>query len=192
MPYALLLFVAMPIIEIAVLLRVGGALGWFPTLVIVIITAFLGTAMLRQQGLATLNKARQRLSSGEMPAEELLEGMLLLVGGVLLLTPGFVTDSFGFACLIPVTRQWLARYLATRSFVSVAGVAGAGGASGGNQGQSRPVGAPVGSGSTLGAQQNANADKHATLDAGGRPQPQESTNASSDDVVDAEYRRVDD
>ena len=109
MPFALILFIAMPIIEIAVLLRVGDSLGWLLTLGIVVFTAVLGTAMLRQQGLATLNKARQRMSSGEMPAEQLLEGLLLMVGGVLLLTPGFVTDAFGFACLVPWTRQWLAR-----------------------------------------------------------------------------------
>ncbi|MFK7995633.1 MAG: FxsA family protein [Granulosicoccus sp.] len=117
MPYALFLFIAMPIIEIAVLLRVGDAFGWIPTLLIVVVTAIIGSGMLRQQGLATLNKARQRMDSGEMPAQQLLEGILIMIGGVLLLTPGFVTDAFGFACLIPLTRQWLAGKLSARAVV---------------------------------------------------------------------------
>jgi UPF0716 protein FxsA len=115
MPYILLLFILMPIIEIAVLIQVGGAIGLWATLAIVILTAVLGTAMLRQQGLATMNQVRQRLGAGEMPAQQIIEGLLLLVGGVLLLTPGFVTDAFGFTCLFPLTRQWLARQIAARS-----------------------------------------------------------------------------
>jgi len=117
----------MPIIEIAVLIQVGGALGLVPTLAIIVATAILGTIMLRQQGLATLAKARGRMSSGQLPAEQLMEGVLLLIGGVLLLTPGFVTDAFGFFCLVPFTRQWLARKLASRSTVGMftqAGTAG--------------------------------------------------------------------
>lgn len=116
MPYALLLFIAMPILEIALLLRVGDAFGWLPTLLIVIATAILGSAMLRQQGLATLNTAKTRMGSGEMPAQQLLEGLLIMIGGVLLLTPGFVTDAFGFSCLIPLSRQWLASKLSGQVF----------------------------------------------------------------------------
>lgn len=115
MPLILVLFIAMPIIEIAVLIKVGGALGLLPTLVIIIATAILGTFLLRQQGLSTLNRARSRLASGQLPAEQMMEGMLLLVGGVLLLTPGFVTDAFGLFCLFPLTRQWLAKRIAARS-----------------------------------------------------------------------------
>lgn len=107
----------MPIIEIAVLIQVGGILGLLPTLLIIVLTAILGTFMLRQQGLATLDRARNRLASGQLPAEQLMEGVLLLIGGVLLLTPGFVTDAFGFFCLIPPTRQWLARRIASRSII---------------------------------------------------------------------------
>lgn len=121
MPYAVAIFIIMPIVEIALLLRVGDAVGWIPTLLIVIITAIVGSGMLRQQGLATLNKARQRMGVGEMPAEQLLEGILIMIGGVLLLTPGFVTDAFGFACLIPITRQWLAARLSARAIVGFSG-----------------------------------------------------------------------
>ena len=155
MPYVLLLFVSLPILEIAVMLKVGDVIGWLPTLAIVILTAFLGTTMLRQQGMATLNIARQRLDAGEMPAQQMLEGMLLLVGGVLLLTPGFVTDAFGFVCLVPVTRQWIAQKIASRSIVSVGGVVGFG------RGGRRPSGTDpieggttVGSGSTPGARES--------------------------------------
>ncbi|MBX2838952.1 MAG: FxsA family protein, partial [Gammaproteobacteria bacterium] len=87
MPYLFLLFILMPIIEIAVLIQVGRSIGVLLTIAIVIATAILGTAMLRHQGMATLRKAQTRMQSGEMPAQQLLEGLLLVVGGVLLLTP---------------------------------------------------------------------------------------------------------
>ncbi len=125
MPYLLVLFIAMPIIEIALLLRVGEVFGWWPTLLYVIATAILGSSMLRQQGLATLNKARTRMDSGEMPAQQLLEGVFIMIGGVLLLTPGLVTDLLGFLCLIPVTRQWASAQLSTRAFVGFSGGMGA-------------------------------------------------------------------
>jgi len=117
LPYFFALFILMPIIEIAVLIKIGGVLGLLPTLLIIVLTAILGTFMLRQQGLATLERAKSRLASGQLPAEQLMEGVLLLIGGVLLLTPGFVTDTFGFFCLIPPTRQWLAKRIASRSVV---------------------------------------------------------------------------
>lgn len=115
MPYLFLLFVLMPIIEIAVLIKVGGAIGGWTTIGIVILTAVIGTFMLRQQGMATLNRAQMRMQQGEMPAQQMIEGLLLLVGGVLLLTPGFITDFFGFCTLIPISRQFLANQLAKRS-----------------------------------------------------------------------------
>ena len=105
----------MPILEIGVLIRVGGWLGLWPTLVIVILTAVLGTWMLRQQSTATLQVAQNRLQAGELPAQQIFEGLLLLVGGVLLVTPGFVTDAFGFVCLIPWSRRWLAGQIASRT-----------------------------------------------------------------------------
>lgn len=192
MPYILLLFVAMPIIEIAVLLRVGSALGWLPTLAVVIVTAILGSAMLRQQGLATMATARQRLDAGEMPAQQLLEGMLLLIGGVFLLTPGFVTDAFGFACLVPWTRRWLSAKIAARSTISFGGIAGAGGVSGaGIPGQGGSKGQTVGSGSTSGARQADAVTEPLDGYAGGKPQPDSAPSAQSGDIVDAEFRRVD-
>lgn len=192
MPYVLLLFVTMPIIEIAVMLKVGDAIGWFTTLAIVILTAVLGTAMLRQQGLATLNKARQRLDAGEMPAQQLLEGMMLLVGGVLLLTPGFVTDTFGFLCLVPFTRQWMASRIAQRSLVSVGGVTGFGGGPGSAGYRAGGAGGTtVGSGSTEGARASDASPSDVSV-AGGRPTPTGSSQANAGTIIDADYRPVDD
>lgn len=188
MPYALLLFVAMPIVEIAVMLKVGDAIGWFTTLSIVILTAVIGTTLLRQQGLATLNKARQRLDAGEMPAQQMLEGMLLLLGGVLLLTPGFVTDAFGFVCLIPVTRQWLASLIARRSVVGVSGVTGFGRGAPRDAGQGSTT---VGSGATAGARKSE-ATYDDLAEAGGRPRPQTPDSTATGQVIDADFKRLDD
>ncbi len=118
MPYLFLLFVLIPIIEIGLLIQVGGMIGLLPTLAIVILTALIGTAMLRQQGMATLQTAQQRMQSGQMPAQEIGEGLILVVGGALLLTPGFATDAFGFACLIPFTRRWMAKRIAAKAMLN--------------------------------------------------------------------------
>ncbi len=182
MPYALIMFVAMPIIEIAVLLRIGSALGWFPTLAIVIITAILGTMMLRQQGLATLNIAKQRMSAGEMPAQQMLEGVILMIGGVLLLTPGFVTDAFGFACLIPFSRRWLAARIAARSVVGFGGV---GGISMGSR-----SGMPPGNTQTGAQGSSANSPYHSPGNPQGRPSSPE--RKSTGDVIDGDFHRIDD
>lgn len=115
MPYVFLAFVAVPIIEIALFMQIGSAIGTWNTIAIVILTAVLGTWLLRQQGMATLMNAQMRLQSGEMPASAIMEGLLLLVGGVLLLTPGFMTDAVGFFCLIPVSRRFLANLISKRA-----------------------------------------------------------------------------
>lgn len=170
MRYALLLFILMPIIEIAVLLRVGSAIGWLSTLGVVILTAIIGTVMLRQQGLATLTRAQQRLGAGEMPAEQMLEGVALMIGGVLLLTPGFVTDAFGFMCLIPPTRLAILRFVKSRSTIGLAGVVAG----------STPRSA---AGSQPGSQPGSHPGSHS-----GAPGPKAS---SSNDVIDGDFHRVD-
>ncbi|MBK1885476.1 FxsA family protein [Marinobacter sp. DY40_1A1] len=108
MPIFLFIFIVMPIAEMAVLIQVGSVIGVFNTIGFVLLTAVVGAWLLRQQGLATLLKANQRLNSGELPAKEVAEGLILAVGGVLLLTPGFITDAVGFLCLLPFSRHWLA------------------------------------------------------------------------------------
>ncbi|NQY65105.1 MAG: FxsA family protein [Alteromonadaceae bacterium] len=102
-----LLFVIVPIIEITVLMHVGAWLGAWPTIGIVIFTAWLGAKNVRQQGLATLNSVQTKMAHGEMPSNEIIAGIMLLVAGVLLLTPGFVTDAFGLSLLVPAVRQSL-------------------------------------------------------------------------------------
>lgn len=106
-----LLFVIIPIIEIAVLMQVGAVLGVWTTLAIVIITAWLGAKNVRQQGITTLQSVQTKMAQGEMPSDEIMAGVLLLVSGVLLVTPGFVTDAFGLALLVPAVRAVLIRNL---------------------------------------------------------------------------------
>ncbi|CAN7290846.1 membrane protein FxsA [Aquipseudomonas alcaligenes] len=102
--FLLLLF---PIIELAVLIQVGSVIGVLPTLLLVIGTGVLGSVLLRVAGVATAWRAREKLARGEMPEQEMLEGLLIAVGGGLLLLPGFISDIFGVLCLIPFTRRLL-------------------------------------------------------------------------------------
>ncbi len=113
--FIFMLFIAVPIIEIAVLIKVGGILGFWITLLFVVLTAALGTLMLRAQSISTLQAVQARMGAGELPATQLIEGVILLVGGVFLLTPGFITDGFGFFCLIPLCRRWLANKVLSRT-----------------------------------------------------------------------------
>jgi UPF0716 protein FxsA len=99
------LFIIIPIIEISVLMQVGELLGMWPTIGIVILTAWLGAKYVRQQGLATMQSVQAKMAQGEMPSSEIVTGLMLLVAGVLLVTPGFVTDIFGLLLLLPSVRQ---------------------------------------------------------------------------------------
>lgn len=114
----LFLFIIMPIVEMVILIKVGGLIGALNTVGLVLLTAVIGAALLRHQGLSTLLKANQRLNSGELPAQEVAEGLILAVGGALLLTPGFVTDGIGFLCLLPGSRHWLAGQALKRMVVA--------------------------------------------------------------------------
>lgn len=115
MPLPLLLFIFIPAIEIVVLIQVGGLLGATTTLLLILATAFIGYRLLRIQGFDTLWRGQQKLARGELPAQELIEGVLLAFCGALLLTPGFITDLIGFAGLVPVWRRALGRRLLARS-----------------------------------------------------------------------------
>lgn len=106
-PILFLLFLAVPVAEIYLLIQVGQRIGALPTVGLVVGTAVLGAALLRHQGISTLMKAREMMDRGELPAMQLLEGLFLVVGGALLLTPGFVTDAVGFLCLVPALRRWV-------------------------------------------------------------------------------------
>lgn len=109
-----LIFVAIPIIEIMLLLRVNEAIGFPSTFALVIITAVIGSYLWRTEGRRTLSHARAKLAQGEFPSSELIQGILIGAGGLLLLTPGFATDLFGFLCLLPFTRRRLAQSLASK------------------------------------------------------------------------------
>jgi UPF0716 protein FxsA len=126
MRFLFALFIAVPIIEMVVLIQVGQQIGALWTVALVLLTAFIGINLLRHQGLATLSRASWRIQSGQIPAQEMLEGILLAVGGALLLTPGFVTDAIGFLLLVPFTRQFFASRLMGR-FKSFSSANGAGG-----------------------------------------------------------------
>ncbi|MCW8831437.1 MAG: FxsA family protein [Gammaproteobacteria bacterium] len=104
-----LLFVIIPLVELYLIIKVGGYIGAFWTVMIVIGTAIIGVNLLRMQGFNTLRRAQQNMERGAMPAMEMMEGIVLAVGGALLITPGFLTDTLGFICLIPFTRQALIR-----------------------------------------------------------------------------------
>ena len=120
-PLLAVLFLAVPIVEIYLLIQVGQVIGAGWTIFLVVLTAVLGVALLRVQGLSTLNRAQQKLAHNELPAREILEGMGLLVAGALLLTPGFCTDAIGFLLLFPPTRLWLVSAVASRMVVVTAG-----------------------------------------------------------------------
>jgi UPF0716 protein FxsA len=108
-----ILFLTIPLIEIAILLEIGKMFGVGYTIALVIGTAALGAALLRHQGLSTLAKVQMNMNQGNLPATELIEGLMLLIAGALLLTPGFFTDVFGFLVLIPTLRRHIAQSLLT-------------------------------------------------------------------------------
>lgn len=119
------LFVGVPILEIALFIQVGGWLGLWPTLGIVILTALAGTLLLRTQGVQTLGRLQSSVSEGKNPMDPIAHGALILIAAVLLLTPGFFTDITGLSLLIPTVRKYLiksgANKFATKGFVFASG-----------------------------------------------------------------------
>ena len=108
MRFLVILFIAMPIIEMWLLIVVGQHLGASLTIIMVVFTAVIGLHGLRSQGLSTLKRLQDKLSSQQLPAKEIVEGVILAIGGAFLLTPGFITDILGFSCLLPFIRKlWL-------------------------------------------------------------------------------------
>ncbi len=101
-------FVVVPIVEIALFLQIGSFIGVPATLALVILTAIAGTALVRSQGIEVIRKVQSAANRGEMPVAALAQGLFVLVAGILLLTPGFATDTLGFALLIPPVRELIA------------------------------------------------------------------------------------
>jgi UPF0716 protein FxsA len=101
----LLLFIAVPIIELALLVKLGTLVGFWPTLALVLVTGTLGALLTRSQGLRVVRQIQAEMAVGQMPAASLIDGLLVLIGGVVLLTPGLLTDIAGLVLLMPPTRD---------------------------------------------------------------------------------------
>lgn len=103
----ILLFVAVPLVELAILLQVAQVIGLVPTIALVVTTGVAGAALARHQGLRAFLAVQEELASGRLPGRSLLDGLSILVGGAFLLTPGILTDIAGFSLLVPLSRRWL-------------------------------------------------------------------------------------
>jgi UPF0716 protein FxsA len=105
----ILIFIIVPLIEILLLIEIGSRIGTLNTLLVIILTGILGASMMRHQGFTIIRNIQADLSQGRMPTGELINGALVLAGGIVLLTPGFFTDAVGFILLIPATREYIRR-----------------------------------------------------------------------------------
>lgn len=121
LPVFAILFLVIPFIEIWLLIKVGGVIGALPTILLLIFSGIFGVSLLRHQGLVTLTKFQREMQAGQRPAQALLEGTMMLLGGLLFIIPGFFTDMIGLILLLPPTRYLLVKALLKRGMVSVAG-----------------------------------------------------------------------
>jgi UPF0716 protein FxsA len=117
-PVLTLIFLVVPVVEIFLLIQVGSVIGAWWTIGLVVLTAVIGVRLLKIQGISTLARAQEKMQSGDMPAQEMMEGIGLIVAGAFLLTPGFFTDGVGFCLLIPPIRGWLVQKVVSRMAVS--------------------------------------------------------------------------
>ena len=121
--FLFILLLAVPIVEIALFIKIGGLIGLWPTIGIVIATALAGAALLRSQGLATLRSARASLAENRFPLDQVFDGLCLAVAGALLLTPGFFTDAVGLLLFVPplraALRRRIAAYVAARAEIEI-------------------------------------------------------------------------
>ena len=106
-----LAFTLIPVFEIYLFIKLGGAIGALKTVLLVIITAFAGAYLARMQGMQTMYRVQTSLQQGIIPGEDLIDALLIFVAGIFLLTPGFLTDAFGLLLLYPTTRDLLKRFL---------------------------------------------------------------------------------
>ncbi|MBO0663483.1 membrane protein FxsA [Jiella sp. MQZ9-1] len=119
MPFALIPFflLIIPAMEIAVFIVVGNLIGLWPTLALVVVTAMLGSLLLKRQGLSTLQRIQAEISTGHVPGRELVDGVMIMAAGLLLLTPGLVTDTIGFLLFVPGIRNVIRSSLSKRVVV---------------------------------------------------------------------------
>lgn len=113
-PVILLLFIVVPLIEILVLIQVGQVIGGLNTILLLIVTAVVGASLVKSQGMRAWSQAQRRMAMGEMPGQQLAEGMIIFMAGVMFVTPGFVTDIVAVVFLLPGFRQTFARKLMQR------------------------------------------------------------------------------
>lgn len=133
-----LIFVAVPLLELFLLIRLGGAIGLFPTLSLCVLTGVAGAWLARREGLRALWSFQERLARGGVPGRALMDGLCILLGGALLLTPGLLTDVVGFSLLLPPSRRWIQKRIQRRierqiadgslRVTTIGGFPGAGGA----------------------------------------------------------------
>ena len=109
--YLLIIFIILPIIEISIFIQVGGFVGTFNTILIIFLTAAVGVYFVRQQGFRTFQKIAVELQNQQIPVQSMFDGLVILIAGILLVTPGFLTDIIGFLGLIPQTRVFLLRII---------------------------------------------------------------------------------
>jgi len=134
------LLLVMPIVEIYLLVQVGQVIGAWPTILMVIAMAALGAWLVKREGRRAWQALQTALSSGRMPGRELADGALVLIGGTLMIAPGFVTDVFGFLLVLPLTRPLFRRLLAALVSRKVTTLGGPGGGPGGGHGGGFPAG----------------------------------------------------
>jgi len=109
--YLIALFIGLPIVELALLFELHGSVGFMPTVLLVLLTGLAGATLVRRQGLATLLKIQQEMARGNVPAPQMMDGVMILVAGALLVTPGLITDGAGFALLVPFLREKIRDWL---------------------------------------------------------------------------------
>ncbi|ORJ63559.1 FxsA family protein [Geothermobacter hydrogeniphilus] len=107
----IVIFILVPILEVYTLIQAGALIGVGPTIALILLTGIAGAWLARSQGLELVQRIQSELTAGRMPTEELIDGAMVLVGGVVLLTPGFWTDLMGFICLVPGTRNLVKKLL---------------------------------------------------------------------------------
>ncbi len=118
-----LLFTTTTLLELALIIEAGKRLGVVTTILLILFTAIIGAYLAQTQGLSILKKIQLELNQGQLPSNQLLEGLLVLIGAILLLTPGFLTDTLGFLCILPFSRYWIRErlkiYLRQRSKLEI-------------------------------------------------------------------------
>lgn len=109
--YLIVLFIGLPILELGILIKLHGIVGFAPTVLLVLLTGIAGAALVRRQGIAILFSIQREMAAGNLPAPQMIDGIMVLLAGALLITPGLITDTVGFALLIPTVRTLLRGWL---------------------------------------------------------------------------------